>query len=90
MKTGDDFRKAAEEKNISKWNIHDCSICGYLCGFVFSGDHQHVAYDSGCDCTGREHYQHRIWESVAQHYNLQSHPEVIKEMNKFWGFKDVD
>ena len=27
------------------------------------------------------------WDDVAEQCNMQSHPDVISKMNKFWGFK---
>ena len=67
--------------------MHTCSMCRYPCAFLFSGDT--VRYDAGCDCVKYgPAITSRTWDSVAGHYNLQSHPEVIKEMNTFWGFTE--
>lgn len=84
MKTVDDFKKAAKDKNITRWNINDCSICGYKCGFNISGDE--VSYDPGCNCVwgGSES---RTWQDLADDYNMQTDKKFIKEMNEFWGFK---
>lgn len=79
------FRKAQKEKNISRWAIHDCSICGYQCGYVFRGDD--VFYDSGCNCTNFDGFQLRSFADVASHYNMQRNPDYIKKMDEFWGFK---
>lgn len=84
MKTVQDFKTAAKEKNITRWNIHDCSICGYVCGYIIQGDQ--VYYDSGCDCIGRENVQPRSWHDIVEHYNMQTSEKYIKEMNAFWGF----
>lgn len=84
MRSGDDFKKQAVKLNITKWPMHDCSICGYPCGYLFRGDE--VFYDSGCDCVNYTNIQPRNWEDVAEHYNMQSHPDVIKKMDEFWGF----
>lgn len=51
MKTPEEFKKQSEIKNITFWGIHNCSMCNYLCGFVFQDGL--VYYDSGCDCTRR-------------------------------------
>lgn len=83
MKTGEDFEKQAKEKGITRWLIHDCSMCGYHCGFYFRG--KVVEYDNGCGCVMNPRSP-RTWEDVAEHYNMQTNKKVIKEMDKFWGF----
>lgn len=101
MKTGQDFRDVAREKNVTRWNIHGCSICGYQCGYVIQGDD--VGYDSGCNCSWGG-IRPSSWGAVAEHYNLnagssdakerfEKNPrfgEVIREMNAFWGFENPD
>ena len=86
MKRASDFEKAQKENAISRWPIHDCAICGYHCGYVFRGEN--VFYDSGCSCGNFNGFQPRDFESVADHYNMQDSPRVIKEMNEFWGFQE--
>lgn len=87
MKTAEDFKQQAKEKSINSWHIRDCSMCDYPLLYVFSPDKEEVAFDSGCDCNrGGPNYQMRTWDSIAEHYNMQTHPDVIKEMNIFWGF----
>ena len=83
-RTAEEFAVAAAERQISRWNIHDCSICNYPCGFVF--DDGVVGYDPGCDCTGRYWLEARTWDDVAQQYNMQDHPDVIAKYDAFWGF----
>lgn len=84
-KTGDEFKAQAQRYRILEWRMHECSICGYPCGFVFQGDV--VKYDSGCNCVSAGlNLQPRAWEAVADHYNLQTNPEYIAEMNTFWHF----
>jgi hypothetical protein len=90
MKTGTDFQQAAKDRNISRWCIHNCSMCDYPCGYIFCENHNLVAYDNGCDCTKRYFHRPTTWDHVAEQYNKQTHPEVINEMNEYWGFKDVD
>lgn len=88
-KTGEDFKKAAKISNPFSWHIHDCSICGYPCGYVFSLDLV-VAYDSRCYCTKFSDMpmELRSWDDVANYYNMQTNQSYIAEMNKFWGFKE--
>lgn len=85
MKEAKEFKEQATKNNIKEWRIHDCSICGYPCGYIFEEDR--VLYDSGCDCSyGGESL--RDWDDVAEHYNMQTNEDVIKKMNLFWGFKE--
>lgn len=83
-RTAEEFQQAAKEKNITSWPIHDCSICGYHCGYKIIEDS--VAYDSGCDCVSYIDIQPRSWEDIAHQYNMQDHPGVIDKMDQFWGF----
>ena len=86
MKTGQDFRDAVELNNLTQWHIHNCSICGYDCGYRFiSGE---VYYDNGCYCTCGENLNKRTWGDVANQYLIQTNPEVINGMNKMFNFKD--
>ena len=80
----EDFKKQAKEKNITRWNIHTCSMCGYQCGFIIQGDK--LYYDNGCYCSMNPPTS-RDWQYLANHYNMQENKKVIKEMDKFWGFK---
>jgi hypothetical protein len=88
MRTEEEFKKQVEVKEITFWPHHDCSICGYVCGYHFKNGH--VGYDNGCYCTGRsygENITSRTWSDLAEAYNIQTHPEVISEMDEFWGFE---
>ena len=86
-KTAEDFKKQAKIKGIKRWGIHNCSMCGYRCGYIFSNDGENVDYDSGCNCVTYHNIEPRDWDNVASQYNMQEHPEVIKEMDEYWGFK---
>lgn len=83
-KTPEDFEKAVKERGIQRWNIHDCSMCGYSCGYVFNI--HCVSYDSGCDCVIYNSIRQSSWVAVAEQYNMQTDPSVIEKMNKFWSF----
>lgn len=84
-KTAEEFEAKVSEKGITKWFIHNCSMCQYACGYVFMDGK--VYYDNGCYCTNGENLNQRSYEDVAGNYNMQSHPNQIKKMDKFWGFK---
>ena len=87
-KTRIDFQIAAFKKIPRKWPIHNCSICGYECGYVFDDDAEKVAYDSGCYCIGIKNINEISWNRLANYYNMQTNEDTIKMMNEFWGFKD--
>ena len=85
MKTENDFKEAVKAKGINFWQVHSCSLCGYGCGFMFEG--HLVDYDSGCYCTSCPSLPgKRDWADVANFYNSQKNPSVIREMDEFWGF----
>lgn len=65
--------KAAVEKAQRKfWKVHDCSMCGYPCGYRF-GDAGAVAYDSGCYCVNYcPNIQPRDFADVARQINVQN------------------
>jgi hypothetical protein len=90
MKTIKDFQRQAREKNIERWDIHSCSICGYNCGYIIRGDV--VTYDSGCRCIWMGEHD-SSWEELSDHYNRNTpeiNPEIkeeyTKKVNDFWGF----
>lgn len=89
MKTAKDFEDVIKNRGpqFQQWNIHDCSICGYPCGYVF--ENGHVRYDSSCDCVKYgSSIKYRTYQEIADHYNMEDHVDCIKEMNKYWGFSD--
>lgn len=88
-RTAEEFRRQAITKGISRWVVRNCSFCRYPCGYLFLiGDaHSEVGYDSGCKCsTYPSPLQERTWDDVAEHYNIQSSRDVLKEYDEFWGF----
>ncbi len=87
MRTVEEFKESAEKNNITKWNVNDCSICNYHCGYIIRNGQ--VMYDSGCDCVSHSNLQPRSWEDLAEQYNMQDHPNVIKEYDEFWKFETI-
>jgi hypothetical protein len=92
LRKPEEFHKQAKKLNIKEWRIHNCSICGYPCGYIIKGDD--VYYDSGCDCTGCHGFRVSSWEEIAKFYNRnqpENNPKIkkdwLKEIDKFWGFK---
>ena len=88
MKTRIDFQAAAFNKKPGKWVVRDCTICKYPLSYLFSENHERVAFDRGCDCSSIRGYNINecSWEELSEYYNLQTNEKVIKTMNEFWGF----
>ncbi len=79
------FEKQVIDQNMSKWNMHDCSLCDYKCGFVFKlkGDKVKVYYDSGCHCS-RSSLRLDTFDNVIKHIEIQSNEKIITEYAKYW------
>ena len=86
MRTVEEFKEAVAVRMIIFWPFHNCSMCDYACGFIFFENQ--VEYDSGCDCVSYSGIRPSSWDEVAEMYNAQKHPDVIKKMDAFWGFSD--
>lgn len=85
MRTAEEFKNSAKLHDIKKWDSHPCSLCGYVVGYIFPDGK--VYYDNGCNCMRHAPPPTaRTWEDVAEHYNMQTHPDVIKKMDEFWKF----
>ncbi len=84
MKTAEHFARAAHEHGITYWPIRACSICGYQLAYLI--DRDVVLYDPGCDCTYQS-YERRSFGDLADHYNMQSNPDVVAQMDRFWRFR---
>lgn len=80
---GAEFMNAARESKLKRWPILRCGICNAWHDFVFEGDE--VKYDVGCLCRGTC-LKPSSWDEVADHYNIQSNPHLIREMDAQWGF----
>jgi hypothetical protein len=81
-----EFEQAVKNHGITFWYRTDCTLCGYACGFHFKNGLPF--YDNGCHCSGNQGVMRpRTWDDVAESYNIQTHPDVIKRHNEFWHFK---
>lgn len=89
MRKPEEFEKAASDRKITKWLTGSCSLCGYRTGYYFNHDLGLVVFDHGCYCVSPNHISQKDWSNVAQQYNIQQHPDVIKKYDEFWGFKPV-
>lgn len=93
LKTADELKAQAIKLQLKFYHVHDCSMCGYRCGYIIALDK--VAYDSGCYCVGYTDIQPRSWEDLAETYNMnqpENNPEISQEFldeeNKTWQFID--
>lgn len=85
-RSAQEFAEAVKSLGISEWIVNECSICGYDLKFLFRGDK--VFYDSGCYCVaGGPDIQPRTYEGVAHHYNIQTNPKLIANMDAVFGFQ---
>lgn len=85
-KTEQDFINKIISKKITRWDIHNCSICGYTCGYIF--ENSKVYYDNGCFCISCQNIREASFSEILNHYNQQTNQQYINEMNKFWGFEN--
>lgn len=87
MRTAQEFQDAAEARGITRWTLHRCSFCDGPVSYYFRP--HGVGFDAGCDCSSGSGWTDRSWQDVADHYNLQNHPDVIAEYDDFWGFQPL-
>jgi hypothetical protein len=73
-----DVEAVIREKGLLRIGHHKCSMCGYPTGYVVD-DGDVVAFDAGCDCTGRYVLRPASVEDIAATLNMQS-PEVRARM----------
>ncbi len=82
--TPEDFKQQAKLKDITFWPIRHCLICDYTLAYHLS--EHNIFFDTACFCVKGLNIEQGSWDMVAERYNIQDHPSIINEMNKFWGF----
>ncbi len=94
IKTADELKAQAKLNNITVYPVHNCSMCGYPCGYIIDGDT--VSYDSGCDCVTYSNVQPQSWEDLARTYNMnqpENNPNIkqpfLDQLNEVWQFPEV-
>lgn len=92
IKTIEELKAQAAKIGLGFYPVHNCSMCGYPCGYIIEGDR--VAYDSGCDCTSYSNVQPRDWQDLARTYNMnqpENNPKISQEflekLNLIWQFE---
>ena len=80
------FKQQVLKNKIRKWNMHNCSLCNYNCGYIFEilDNDVDVYYDHGCNCVTFHDISCRDFDSVIIHIKIQSNYDVIKEYLDFW------
>lgn len=86
------LKAQAQKIGLDFYPVHDCSICGYTCGYRFHGES--VFYDSGCYCVTYTNLQPRDWQDLAYTYNMnqpENNPKIsekfLEDLNKTWKFR---
>lgn len=88
MRTPDEFESAAQEHDIARWPLHNCSFCQYEVAYLFDGPD--VAIDTGCNCVpGPPTIRSTTWANVANQYNIQDNDRVIAKYDEFWHFTEA-
>lgn len=83
--TVDEVKAIVTEHKTKFIPVHNCSFCGYECGYVIPYTVEDgIWYDSGCTCSrrGPAPYKPSTWESIANHYNMQNSIGRVRVMSK--------
>ena len=81
--TAEEVQKSMVDNNISEVKHHDCCICGVWVKYiVVDGD---LLFDATCKCLNRPDLNPSSWEEAANYLNMQSFPEVKKEIAQRFG-----
>lgn len=93
LKTVEELKEQAQKIGLTRYPVHNCSMCGYPCGYNIHGDN--VEYDSGCDCVTYQNIQPRSWEELTKTYNMnqpENNPKIskqfLKKLNNTWKFEE--
>lgn len=73
-------------KTGKKFLIHNCSLCGYPCGYIFKKfiekPDKLLVYDSGCYCTNQyPNYQLASKSDIEDHLLNNSHINFLEDKN---------
>lgn len=78
LKTSEELKEQAKKIGLKKWKVHECSMCGYPCGYIIESER--ISYDPGCYCSGG-YVEERTWQDLADQYN-RNQPERNKQINQ--------
>lgn len=90
-RTKEELMKQIKEHDIKRWTIHNCSMCGYPCGYLIEGDN--IFYDCGCDCVSYRDIHPSSIEELTADFNRnrkENNPnisdEYLKEVDRIFKF----
>jgi hypothetical protein len=92
IKTVEELRDQATKINLRFYPVHECSMCGYPCGYKIFGNE--VLLDTGCYCVTYNNTEPSSWDQLAATYNMnqpENNPKISKEflqeLNRVWKFE---
>lgn len=81
-----DFKTKAIEQDKRFFPVRDCSICGYMMGYVvLSADHSNLGFDTGCDCVTYSNINHSNWDEMKNMYESQTDKGKAILDKQWWG-----
>lgn len=81
---GEQVKTAVLAAGINFIHHHNCTICGYMTGYIRRGEH--LFFDPGCHC-GRTaaDFEPRSWQEAAGWINTQSNEAVRVNIARRFG-----
>lgn len=81
--TAEEVKQACLDKDITSVDHHKCSLCDVMVRYiVLDGE---LYFDSSCGCTSLGCPEPKPWEDAANWINMQSKPEIKKELALAFG-----
>lgn len=74
--TAEEVKTALKKAGVTKLDCHECSLCGYPCGYLIEGEH--VGYDHGCNCTSYRDVSQSSYGAIAEWVNMQSREDIAQ------------
>lgn len=82
--TGQDVQLAVRAAGLTRIHLRECSICGYKMDYLIIDDQPYL--DTSCYCTRHLHEpEHRTWQSIADHINIQPAIEARNRIRADFG-----
>jgi hypothetical protein len=81
--TVQELQESCRAKDIWYVNHHECGCCGEWTRYLIDAQ---VLYDSSCGCSSSRPTP-RSWDEVAEFVNMQSRPEIKKEIALRFGIE---
>ncbi len=75
------LQETLDWNDITRWDYHACSACGFKCYFAFRDGK--VFYNRGCYCGGPCEEEERTWTSVLHNIKIQRHASVLRAYRDF-------